>query len=315
MPKNNNSAHPYWAYGITIDSEVRLDDLLSAELTSKGDVRISYRQITESIIGQHLENFELIESPGRRLRVSENAMYVAWDRVGKFLVHSGSEVLVEPEIAVPDTELQPFITGPVLSVLLHQRGLFVLHSSAVTIGGAAVVFLGAKGYGKSTLAAHLQVRGHQLISDDLVPVSFAGDHAVTFPGYPRIKLNEDSIVAVGERPERFPLIHRFVEKRSFKHTEEFSKKSFEMLAVYILAESDGIAIETLSPSDAFIELTKHSFLKNLMNAMNGTREHFQQCEKLVQSVPVFKLGRPHDFAVMEEVCMKIEDHIQKLVSE
>src|SRR6185369_1913510 len=112
----------------------------------------------------------------------------------------------------------------VLSILFHQRGHLVLHASAVVIDNAAVVFLGAKGYGKSTLAAHLQVRGHQLISDDIVPVNFIEDRALTTPGYPRIKLFEDSIMAVGENPANLPLIHRFVEKRSFQCAENFSTK-------------------------------------------------------------------------------------------
>ena len=301
----------YWVYGLEIASEIRLRDLLPSTAPS-ADVEIRYDEISDSVIADLLADAEVFEKPGCRILTTANAMCVHWDRVGKFLVHAGSQVLVDPEPNVLEDDLQPFLIGPILAVLLHQRGSFVLHSSAVVIDDAVMVFLGSKGDGKSTLAAHLQVRGHQLISDDLVPVSFDRDSVLTYPGFPRIKLFEDAILAVGEQPERFPLVHRFVEKRSFRHTEQFPMKPLEIRGVYILSDNETVSLEAVAPAAAFIELTKHSFLNRFLNAMKNQQEHFEQCQKVVRSVPVQKLNRPREFAVMNQVCSLLEDDAQKL---
>lgn len=315
MPKKGIQTYRYWVYGLSITSEIRLDDLLPIGSPSSKDVRISFGSLSVSDLTDRTKAFERFESPGKTVIVSKNSMYIEWERVGRFLIGFGNDVIVDPEPGVTESDLQPFITGPVLSVILHQRGLFVLHSSAVRIGGKAVVFLGSKGDGKSTLAAHLQMRGHQLISDDLVPVKFVRDRATTFSGYHRIKLNEDSIIAVGNRPDTFPLVHRFVEKRSFRPEGGISKRPVDLLAVYILAEDADISLSKLNPAAAFIELTKHSFVKKFLSAMKSRQEHFQQCERLVRSIPIMRLGRPHDFAVIDEVCRRVEDHARRLLPE
>lgn len=301
--------HKYSAYGTNIESEIRIDDLLPMGPTSSTDVQISFCRVS---LPERKDKLELFESPGRTVAISENSMYIEWERVGRFHVSSGREILVDPDPGVNEADLQPLITGPVLSVLLHQRGMWVLHASAVSIENKAIAFLGSKGYGKSTLAAHLQMRGHQLISDDLVPVKFVRGRPITYPGYPRIKLNEDSIIAVGDRPDTFPLVHRLIEKRSFRPASGISELPIELSAVYVLVESTTISLEVLNPAAAFVELIKHSFLKRFLNAMNAQREHFHQCERLVRSVPIVSLGRPHDFAVIDEVCRQVENDASSL---
>lgn len=296
----------YWAYGLSIESEIPLSDLVASQ-SSKADVRIRYLELPDSLISDSITQPEVFERPGCRILVDENAMCIEWDRVGRFLVREGREVLVDADADATEEDLQPFLTGPILAVLLHQRGSFVLHSSSVVIDGGAVVFLGNKGDGKSTLAAHLQVRGHQLISDDLVPIGFEGSSVITSPGFPRVKLFDDSIVAAGEQPSDFPVIHRFVDKRSFRFAETFPTAPYKIRAIYVLSEAEAVGLEELNPTTAFIEVTKNSFLNRFLAAMNSQRSHFEQCHRLVTSVPVRKLSRPHNFAAMDEVCSLLQE--------
>lgn len=306
--------HSYRAYGINISSAVQLPDLIKTE--SAPDVQIRYGKVAESLPFETLlVNGKVFERPGFKIQVSEEVMCIRWERVGTFLVHGGSEVVVEPEPDIPEEDLQPFLTGPVLSVLLHQRGFFVLHASAVVIGEAAVAFLGAKGDGKSTLAAHLQVRGHRLLGDDIVPVYLEDDCPVVVPGFPRVKLYNDSITAVGGDPLDFPLIHRFVEKRSFRHPDSFSREPIPLHSLYILSEGDNVGLERLGQASAFIELTRNTYVNRYLNALNAETKHFQQCQQLVSKLPVWRLDRPHDFSVMNEVCELLEDNVCKRAGE
>lgn len=310
---NRFTTYLYQVSGLNLESEIRLPDLIKTE--SAATVKIRYGIITDSLVECFLKDAQFFERPGCRIRASAEGMLIEWERVGKFLIKGGALVIVEPETDVLEEDLQPFLTGPVLSVLLHQRGFLVMHASAVAINDEAVIFLGAKGYGKSTLAAHLQVRGHRLISDDIVPVDFADDRVLTVPGYPRIKLFEDSITAVGADSANLPLIHRFVEKRSFQCAENFSTEPVFLRGVYVLAENEEVFLENLSPADAFIEVTKHTYLNRYLEALKCLPEHFRQCQKLIKSIPVIKLNRPHNFMAMNEVCATLENHIHELVSE
>src|SRR2546421_132869 len=71
--------------------------------------------------------------------------------VGAFLVRGGREIVVDPAPGVEARVLRLSILGPAFGLLLHQRGRFVLHASAVASGGGVLAFAGGSGWGKSTL--------------------------------------------------------------------------------------------------------------------------------------------------------------------
>lgn len=306
----NEIINKYSAYGMNISSEILLPDLV--QNNAPADISIRFGKVSDELLDDTFKSHRIYENPGVKIRLSKKAMYFDWDKVGRVLIRTGSEVIVEPDGEALEEDLQPFITGPVLSVLLHQRGYFVLHSSAVEIDGATVAFLGAKGFGKSTLAGYLKSIGYRLISDDIVPVSFINGEAMTIPGFPRIKLYDDSIEAMGEKPADFPPIHRFVEKRSFKFKQPFSTKPEYLHAVYILSDGKTSEIETMSPVNAFIEVLKNTYFNSFLKALNCQKEYFDFCQKFVKSVPVFRLKRPLDFDKIEDLSAKIENHVRKI---
>lgn len=303
----NSDDYSYRVYGINIRSTVQLPDLIKAESTP--DVRIRLGEVANSPLFRSLAaSGQVFERPGCKIIASADAMFINWDRVGAFLVRGGFEVIIEPEPGVPDEDLQPFLTGPVLSVLLHQRGFLVLHASAVVIGDAAVAFLGAKGDGKSTLAAHFQVRGHRLIGDDIVPIRLEDNRPVVAGGFPRIKLYNDSIAAVGANPNDFPVIHRFVEKRSFRYLDRFSTEPISLHSLYVLCDAEDVGLEKLGDAAAFIEITRHTYVNRFLKALKAESRHFRQCRQLLSKLPVWRIDRPRDFAVMNEVCDLVENN-------
>jgi hypothetical protein len=304
----DSSQFSYSIYGLGVKSFVRLPDLVESVVAE--DVTINpYNGIDSSML-RSMADVRTFERPGLRSTVSAEGVVLELDKVGTFLIRNGSEVLVDPEPGVPDDDLQPFLTGPVMAILLHQRGLLVLHSSAVMIDGVAVCFLGNKGYGKSTIASQLFARGHKLISDDLAPLFFENDGPVMFPGFPKIKLYEDSIHAVGSDPFDFPLVHRFIEKRSFRCVDNFFADPIKLGCVFVLADSDETATRKLSRRQAFFEVTRNSFLCRYLEALNGQNQHFAQCQMVVKTTPFFALDRPLRFDAVDEVCEVVVETAQ-----
>lgn len=82
------------------------------------------------------------------------------------------------------------LCGPVLLHALAQRGVFVVHASAVRRpGGPLVAFTADSGVGKSTLARVAAASGWQRVADDLLPVAQKGGRIVALPHLPQPKLD------------------------------------------------------------------------------------------------------------------------------
>ena len=89
--------------------------------------------------------------------------------------------------------LIPFLLGPVISVLLHQRGFLVLHGSAVKINNESIAFVGNRGMGKSTIAINLYKKGYPLVTDDIIAINFDNEgNPYIYPGYSHVRLSKDS---------------------------------------------------------------------------------------------------------------------------
>jgi hypothetical protein len=107
-------------------------------------------------------------------------------------------MIVEPLPHVDEHVLRLYLLGPALGVLLQQRGLLVLHASAVAIGERVVAFVGESGWGKSTTAAALERRGHTVVADDVCALHLRGsEDPLVFPAIPRLKLDAAPALARG----------------------------------------------------------------------------------------------------------------------
>src|SRR5207237_1442435 len=103
-------------------------------------------------------------------RADAGNAYLFWQGVGAFQITHGREITVEPAPGVEARALRLFLLGPALALLLSQRGLLVLHASAVAVEGRAIAFLGESGQGKSTTAAAFLAHGHTVVADDVLAV-------------------------------------------------------------------------------------------------------------------------------------------------
>ena len=300
--------YSYSAYGLNIRSDIALPELVNAQ--NGDDIDISFRKLADAEIEAALEGSVEFDRPGCRVRVSSSAIGYFWTGIATVLIRKGSEVVISTEPGIGDEDMAPFVTGAILGNLLDQRGFLVLHGSAITVGGKGVAFLGEKGAGKSTFAVHMQKRGYPLLTDDLIPVSFEDGDVRTLPGFPRIRLWNDSVGSVGLDPETLPRANRFVDKRSYQCTDNFSGDRVSIAAIYILTIDDEIAIEDLKPAEAFIELTRNTYLNRYLGATGRDQNHFRACEAVVRSVPMFRLRRPHDFRLLPEVSSTVIRHAE-----
>src|SRR3954447_15177733 len=153
-----NSTFLYVAYGLGIRATMPLPELVEGE--AKTEVSIRFGCVYPMLP-------EIAEKDWCRYSLSSSEDYLFWQGIGAFLVRGGCEIVVDPYPGVDERVLRLLVLGPVLAVLLHQRGRLLLHASAVAVDNEAVLFLGSAGWGKSTMAATLHARGHSLVTDDI----------------------------------------------------------------------------------------------------------------------------------------------------
>ena len=135
----------------------------------------------------------------RAWRSADDGSYrlLHWDGVDCVVTADGHHVRMTSAGTSADPDM--FIAGTGLALAWRLRGELCLHASAVSIGGRAVVFAGASSAGKSTIAAALSLRGHDVIADDLVVVSSV--HEAHAPRSEQVRLRL--------RPDAVPLLERF----------------------------------------------------------------------------------------------------------
>ena len=293
----------YRAYGLGLHSVIPLPELIAAE--ADADVVIQLGKVATPPPEGKTKGYCY-------WRVGQD-VYLFWSELGTFRIREGREITISPAPEIEEQRLRPPILGVCMAVLLQQRGFLILHASAVALPHGAIAFLGDKGWGKSTTAAALQVRGYPLITDDVLALKFDGDQQpIALPTFPQLKLWPSAVEALGGEPESLPRIVPQLDKRVCRLTENFSSEPMPLKKIYLLGKGSSLVIETLPFGLVLGQLFRHSysgrFGKQLLQ--HGEAFHFRQCMKLAQQVPIYRLQRPSALSLLPDIVQCVEDHNQ-----
>ncbi|MDB5036191.1 MAG: hypothetical protein JWQ98_3432 [Chlorobi bacterium] len=287
----------YIAFGLTLQSDITLPDLFPGE--GAADVSI-VRGLVEERAGDG------VEERGYYLLRPDLACY-AWPDLGRFRMRDGREITVQPDPGVDVRVLRSLLMGPFMAMLLHQRGMLVLHGSGVEVDGRAIGFLGDSGQGKSTTAAALIAAGHRLISDDLLPVAIDGNRhtAAVAPGPMFLKLWPEAAGALGHDPAALPGILSAKDKRMLRVDGGDGRRLLGLDRIYVLGGERAVPIELMEPQETIIALTRHSYCVQSIMAMGEMASHFHLCAALSRVVPIRRLNRAFPLDRLDEMAAAI----------
>jgi len=232
---------------------------------------------------------------------------------GGFRVRGGREIVVDPASGADERALRLGIVGPLLGVILTQRGQFVLHASSVVVDGRAVAFAGPSGRGKSTLATALARAGHPLVADDITVIDTAGPEPLVLPGFARVKLWPDSANMLGEDAEALPLLHPARTKRSLQ-LDDFHRHPVPLERCYLL--EDGPAEESLEPAarEAVLALIGCTYQSQWLHQTGASGKNLLHCTALARSGVVRRLLRRRDFDALPDVVRFVEADVRASVA-
>ncbi len=289
----------YSAYGLAIESELVLPQLDEASARPDLTIRRGRVEVPSSL-----------PLAGRRVWSENGTVWLFCGRRGALRIHEGKEILVDPAPGADARIVQNWVIGQGLGVAMAQRGLFVLHAGVVQVGHSGVAFMGPSGSGKSTMVMALCSAGCAVLADDHGVIDDRNEPMV-FPGFPQVKLREDS-------PDAFPRRGGTAgcvvseEKLGWKIHGNFAPCSVPLRCVYVLAEAPEVSVAELSEDEAAAELARNAFLSSLSIKPVCEAAHLQRCARLAARVSVRRLERPKLHTDLPNLVGLIEKEVREM---
>lgn len=298
--------YSYVAYGLGIRSAIQLPELVCGG--DRIDVEIKFESLK---LPAH-------DCAGYCYWASGNSLFIHWDQIGYLQIRDGREIIIDPVPSVDFAKVRVVILGAAMGTLLHQKGLLVLHSSAVAIKSGAALFVGNKGMGKSTTAASLYARGHQFLSDDIVPIDVGPEgELIAFPSYPQLKLWPEILRALGNDPDAFPKLATNFEKRFQTVEHRFDHEPVAVKTIFVLDSNQDTELEAIGFQERVIELLRNLYVARFGNELigSGGGVHLAKCAALAQRVPMYRLKSPSLLGELQAKAELLEQHIISLTSD
>ena len=275
----------YEAYGLNIQSDFILPSLVNGgngkDLTiRKTEVKLPHLMNATSINRYNTE--ALFGADG-------NDFFLHWPGFAKILAKEGTLMLVEPE----DEGMDPavicmYILSEALGMILFQRGLFLLHASAVRYGNKAIAFCGSPGAGKSTTAASFVKAGYPVIADDMLAVRITPDgKGMVVPGFPEMKIWPSAAEGLEFNPAELSSINLKTEKMILKKDPGFTKEEIPLEQIFILEKNLPVKNTLLKGKDAFHELIRFFPLPADILTESSREKHFDQIKLLLNHTQIW----------------------------
>ncbi len=295
----------YTAYGLTIHSEVECPELLPATGTVPDDglIRIAYGSVP-AYLNEPVDMVSFFQA-------RPNAFLLRLEGVAAYMVEGGQNIVVEPAAGATDDEVRLFLLGSAFGALLHQRGLLVLHASAIETPDGAVLFTGPSGNGKSTLAVAFRQRGYRMIADDVCALYGTGcpDRGLrVLPAYPQAKLWAHAASRLSIDPHRHRRVRPQDEKYAVPIGAGFSDAPLPLRAIYLLELHDRDIIDLVPVADArkVGVLLQQTYREQFLDGLAMRVEHFDLVAAAANAARVMRARRPSRAFLLEELVQVVE---------
>jgi len=299
----------YKLYGLNICSYVLLPELLKG--VDRADVYIQKGKVELPVLEATSIQRQGIQS---LFGGNTNKAYLRWPGIATLLAKDGCTLIVDPDSDNIDPPLlNLYILSEALGLILYQRGLFLLHASAVKIGQQVVIFAGPPSVGKSTTAAAFARCGYTVLADDMVAISVdsaSQGMAMVYPAFPQIKLWLPAVKGLGYNPSTLSPLFSGSRKRVIRQKENFPVEPFPLAHIFILENGANLRITKMAKTEAFFSLARFFPLPSDLLQETALERHFQQCVQLTSQVNIWKVENPQNFKVLKELVNWVESKLE-----
>ena len=292
--------YQYQAFGLNIRSGIEIPEFVPAK--GEPDINIRFGRVPDSLEGP--------KKAGVRFQAKPDCLLLKVDNIAKYLASNGNQVIVEKSPGAEDGEIRLFLLSSVFGALLHQRGLLPLHASAIKADDKCVVFCGASGNGKSTIAKAFIKRGYDLHADDICVISVNNEGIpLVYPGYPQLKLWQDALIETGEKPASYSRVRRVLDKFAVPAKDQFNNNPLILKKIYILQlyNKSEIEISAITGMEKFNVLKNHTYRVKFIEGLEKEVSHFKTVGIIGNQVPISRVERPRKPFLLNELADLLEN--------
>lgn len=311
LPVNKNNFYYYQAYGLNIASELELPELLRFDSSTnnhnitafKADIHIRAGEVPE-----HLNN--AIHTTSNK-QVNQHEFIFQMAGIARYYAQNGTSIIVSPCNNAEPGDIRLYLLGTVFGAALHQRNDFPFHCSAILLPqtlvhgqhscqSQVIAFCGDSGAGKSTLLHSFAERGFQVLGDDVGVIRISKRKNAFYPGFPRVKLWQDTLEHFQIYSE--PLIKDLMrsDKYHLKIEQAFHAKPAQLYAVIELHQGPAFKLTEQRGINALKILMRNTYRPGILRQMGKKQDHFKKCADLLKNTRVFQYQRPWSLSELDQ---------------
>ncbi|QRR01733.1 serine kinase [Dyadobacter sandarakinus] len=288
--------YSYRAFGLHIFSEIELPELVPVSSEDPYDLHIVQAAFpVPAVRPTHIYRRGICADFAQ----SENSLFLHWKGLASYKAADGNMLYVQPFTSDPSL-LSLFTVSEALGLILFQRGMFLLHASAVQIGKESWCFMGTPGAGKSTTAAAFVKAGCALLSDDLTAISFKHGVPYIVPAYPQLKIWEKTVEGLGYNTAHLSPVSEGVNKFAYHPQAGFPEEPVRLGRIYFLHKIRNRKKEEVLSAPAIpAEMLRNFPLPAELLAAPALKKHFIESLQCASHAQIMKKRRPAGFAELE----------------
>lgn len=266
------------------------------------------------------------EEGGTRLRFGYGGHHVQFD-----VEPAGTRVVVTWTPEVPPVHVSTLLLSTVMGYLLFRLERLALHAGVIVWRGAAFVFAGVQGAGKSTTVTALIHRGCEAISDDVAVLVRQARQWAVFPGIPCIRLAHQAREALGipaaaatplwPRSPQLPGVdyERLEDKEVVSFADGLDRGAgaapLPLAGIFLLPpRADQLQEPRIAalPAPAAVPLVVAQLLTPAWLARTIDAQRFETVADLVGVTPVRMVERPDSLTALPRLCDVLLDEMERL---
>jgi hypothetical protein len=291
----------YLLHGVALDSEIVLPEAVRSRVRGPGLLI----QRADAPTSDRIEWFHRWRVPAgsrdKQLhtwlsfgRMDDGYLLRFHDLADFEISKAGDRIRCCPMDGLPASTLRHLLLDQILPLVFSYGGRLVLHASAVHVPRlGTLAFAGPAGAGKSTLAAGLAMRGCQLVADDSLLISSRGSAVMVLPGYPGVRLwNESSRRLRLDRSKTSAVAHYTRKQRVRPASLPFRDKASPLRVIFLLghrrAKGQPSRTCALASRDRLVSLVRYTYLMDVQDR-HQLSQMFVNVTTVVDRVPVLRL--------------------------
>jgi hypothetical protein len=306
-------------YGLGLRSNLPIPGLLACddEPAARGSVDVvlnvasAESEPPAGAVPEYVSDDRLGDEPALKLYHQPDRWIFSYADGARFTVSAdGSRIdgSWPTELTLADAAV--YLLGPVLAFVLRLRNVFSLHAGVFSIGGAAVAVAGCAEAGKSTLLAALALSGASIASDDIAALEEQAGEFLVHPGYPRVRLWDDSVARLFGAGDALPLLTPNWEKRYLDLGGAFCSDRLPLVAVVVLGsrvgDADAPRIRRLTGREACLAVLAHLHSVWMLPRL-PQQDNLTFAARLAAAVPILEVAPHRDPARLPLLCTTVAD--------